>query len=194
MSLFVLVLTGGCALSPQTLMLRPFIDAPATPIGRDRALLLGVDDRRPEAALGRRGGVYDTALISPANSASDAVFAALAERLRAGGFQVVTEPQDGAGGGVAAALQVTLLRLDYVVRPDPLVLGPLFNEIRASAVLSATLTAAATRRSGVYQASSVQRQLGYPTAADNEETVNGVLSDALKQLLLDPELRTLLAR
>lgn len=194
----VLLAAGGCALSPQSLTLRPFIDVPAEPIGRGRPLVLQVSDERSQAEIGRRGGVYDTASINLGTDVSQAVFAALAERLEASGFEVRSGSDATAPLGSEPAddleLRVVVRRVAYTARPDPLIGGLLFNEISTQAALKASLTAAGLSRSGLYQASSVQRQLGYPTAAENEEIVNEVIAQALKQLLLDPELTLLLAR
>ena len=199
----MLLLTGlsACALSPQTVALRPYIDVRAEPIGRGRGLDLSVADARPGPELGRRGGVYDTAAITPRNDVAQAIQVALSERLEASGF--VTGPPappgaadagfPGAAPGAGPVMRVTLRELSYEVSSTPATGGPLLREVRLRAVVAAEVLNAGARRSGEYQASGAVRRLGYPGSAENEELINEVLAQALQRLMQDRNLLDLLA-
>lgn len=194
--LTLLLWLGGCALSPQQVLLRPFIDVPADLPGNGRSIKVTVTDDRQQPAFGHRGGVYNTAEITPRGDVAQAVFRALAERLQASRFTVINGAATGELTATAPAeleLAVQVRQLDYLTRNDLLVGGPLLNEIRLTALLTATARTAGASRSGRYQANSVLRRLGHPSAAENEEMINEVLSQALKQLLLDGQLRAMLA-
>jgi uncharacterized lipoprotein YajG len=82
----------SCALSPQTVAIKPLLNAQSYPLGRGRNLVREVLDQRPKFYFGSRGGVYHTALITPRTDVAQAIRQALAERLSANGFKVVLLP------------------------------------------------------------------------------------------------------
>ena len=184
---------ASCALSPQTVAVLPAIDVRAEPIGRGREILLAVIDQRPQQAIGARGGIYDTATITPRTDVVQGVEQALAERLEASGFNVIK-----ATGELAATpelgLQVAVLSIDYQALTGSQLGTPLLNEIKLSAEVNATATNSSGSRTGQYQALSQRRQMGYPNAEENEIMINDVLARALKQLLEDRNILELLAQ
>lgn len=189
MQAIMLLILAGCALSPQTVAIKPFVDARSQPIGRDRALALDVVDRRPQQAFGNRGGVYATALISPRTDVAQSVRQALAERLQASGFRIAP-----AGSEAPLALRVDIEKIDYIAHPDQLVGGGLVNEVRIQAAISALARNGGQTLSGQYQANSARRQLGHPKEVDNELFINEVVGETLRQLLHDPKIMGFLQR
>lgn len=180
--LALIFLAGGCALNPQTVAIAPLVDARSQAIGNNRTLALQVQDRRPRQPFGARGGVYDTALINPRTEVAQAVYQALEERLVASGFRV-----SKAVGSEPLALSVEILRIDYLSEPGTALGSPLVNQIRLHAAIAATARNGARILNSQYQASSTKRQIGYPSAAENERLINAVLAETLRQLLHDPD-------
>lgn len=170
----------GCALSPQNVSLQPRVNVAADPIGRGRPLTLIVTDQRSQQTFGSRGGVYETALLTPRNNVSDAVYKALAERLTAGGFTITQ-----ASVNSDLSLEVIIKNIDYVVRENAALSGPLINEVSVHAVIEAVVNNRGLIRSGQYQANSARRQVGYLSAAENEFIINEVIAQVLQQLLQD---------
>lgn len=193
--IFMLVLASlmvGCGLSPQTVALRPVLNVPSPAIGQGRSLALVVVDRRATPAFGSRGGVYDTALITPLTDVAAAVRKALAERLQASGFVIqATEAQNRVAA--ALALHVEINKIDYRII-GPAIGSPVVNDVQVKALLNATLRSANAGRSlsGTYQAASFRRVAAYPSAADNADLLNKVVATALQQLLQDPKMIDLL--
>ena len=189
----VLLVVSGCALSPQTVAVLPAIDVRAEPIGRGRDILLEVLDQRPQQVIGARGGVYDTATITPRTDVVQGVEQALAERLQASGFNV-SQGNTDSETVAELSLRVAVLTIDYQAQAGAQLGTPLVNEIKLSAEIEALVVNNNRRRAGQYQALSQRRQLGYPNAEENEIMINDVLAKALKQLLEDRSMLELLAQ
>ncbi len=177
------LLLSGCALSPQTVALVPRINVQAHPIGLGRELVLEVIDRRPDPAIGARGGIYDTAMITPRSPVDQILWEALAERLTASGFRVVaTRPEAPVG------LRVELLQLAYRASGQPVV-----SQVEVQAAISALVRNGPRSLTGQYQANASQVVLTAPAEAENERLINQVLGQVLARLLQDGEVLGLLA-
>lgn len=186
----VLLVSAGCALSPQTVTLSPLVDAAVPNIGRGRPLALAVTDERSSAVFGSRGGLYgDTALITPGDDVALSVRRALAERLTAAGFQVLPP-----GATAPHALSVDIRQLDYRLEIPSGLGGGMLHDARTEAVLDAVLTHPEGRHGARYRAGSVRRMVGYPDEADNAALLNEVVTQVLRQLLQDPRLLALLTK
>lgn len=176
MVLIASVALGACALSPQTITLKPAIDARSHPIGRSRELALEVVDLRPTQHFGSRGGVYgETALLNPQTDVVTTVRRALAERLTASQF-AVTPPNANA----PLALRVEIQRIDYIARGEPIV-----NEVRAVALIRAIVRNGGRTLTSQYQANTARRVVGPPGEAANEAILNEVMGKVLQRLLQD---------
>lgn len=173
----------GCALSPQTVVITPRIDVQSHPIGQGRALALEVVDQRPVDHFGYRGGVYDTAVISPQTDVAQTIRQALAERLRASQF-VVTPPRSDA----PISMRVEIQRIDYVASGEPVI-----TEVRAYAVIRVVIRHGERILTTQYQANSARRVLGPPRAAENEAIINEVIAQVLQRMLQDGAVLDLLA-
>lgn len=68
--LWLVVLCGACALSPQLVSIKPDIKVPVAQYGNQRDINIRVEDRRNTQVIGMRGGVYgDTSTIEIGNDA-----------------------------------------------------------------------------------------------------------------------------
>jgi len=185
----LILIVSGCAPQPQSIIVKPLVDARSQPIGNNRVLVLTVTDRRPQTTLGNLSANNKQQIpISSRSDVTQAVQQALSERLQASGFHIV-KPASTA----ALVLHIDIQRIDYAVSRDPLTVGLPINIIAVNAVLRAVARKQNRMLSGQYQANSTRRQLGYPSAVDNELLLNNVLAEALRQLLHDPELTAFLA-
>lgn len=183
--LFVLgsLLLGGCALSPQTVMLTPLVDVAVPVSGQGRTLRLQVEDIDPDSALGVRGGIYPTATVRPASPVDNAVRRALSERLSSAGFRIVDTDHP-------IGLTVTVVELSY--RSVPIGTAASVNDIVVQAILDAEAYNPNRRYGARYRHHRTERVLGYPSATANETLINAVLSETLRQLLQDRALLQLL--
>lgn len=180
--LLLISLLGGCALSPQTVVITPRIDVQSHPIGRGRALALEVVDQRPARHFGYRGGVYETAVISPHADVAQTIRQAIAERLRASQFEV-TSPSDAPLG-----MRVEIQRIDYVATGEPVI-----TEVRARAAIRVTIRNRERVLTSQYQANSARRVWGPPGESENEAIINEVIGQVLQRMLQDGAVLDLLA-
>ena len=80
----------SCALTPQSVALRPKVEVAATSLGRGRTVGVTVVDERPRSIVGYRGVGTMGATITTAGDPPSAVQAALADGLKRHGFNPVT--------------------------------------------------------------------------------------------------------
>jgi len=175
---------GGCALSPQTVAIKPLIDARSYPIGRGRSLALEVVDQRPVAHFGTRGGLYDTAFISPRTEVAPVIRQALAERLGADGFKVTLDQ-----ASAPLAIRVEIQRIDYIASGDPMK-----KEVRVEAAIRAVTRNGGRTLTSQYRASKTHQVLTPPDEVENEAIINEVVAEALRRLLQDGALLDLLGQ
>ena len=71
------LIMGGCAVSPQSVVLYPQATLTGPLYGQGRTMTIQVEDRRSSSVLGSRGGIYETSsVISISNDISAALLAA----------------------------------------------------------------------------------------------------------------------
>ena len=181
-----LPIVQGCALSPQSITLNPVLNVTVPPQAQTQTIVLKVLDLRPNKAFGTRGGVYDTALITPRTDVAQTLYRVLAERLQNGNFQL-----GASDNATLPMLEVRIERIDYGL--TSVIAGGLFNEIKVNALIQATAHNAGRALSGQYQAASTRRVSAYPSAQQNEALLNEVVGRALQSLLADQELLAVLS-
>lgn len=179
------VLLVGCALSPQSITVRPILDVSIPPSARPHIIQLQVRDMRSSQVFGTRGGIYNTALLEPRTDITSSIYRSLAERLRNGNFNIVTDNRSN-----SPLLEVRIKQIQY--SSSPIIAGGLINEIRINALFEATARHGNRTLSGQYQATSTQQVSGYPSAEANEKLINKVTAEALRQLLSDQKLLAVL--
>ena len=174
------LLLGACALSPQVVNLHPDVHpSQVPPAPAPDKVALEVVDARQSQLVGHRGGVYETAAISTAPGAAEAIRAALARALTDRGYGVLRPGE----GNADIHLKVELAGLGYATRTEGVK-----RVVETSATVRAVSTKGETTRTGEYRDSRTTEVLKPPDEAGNEELLNDVLSAALQRLVADPEL------
>lgn len=181
--LLIAALLGGCALSPQTIEVRPQPQVPAANVGNNSPVAVTVVDAREDRAFGTRGGVYkETALIRPSNDLDAIVAEIVKSSLQKQGFNAYNPP---AG---ATDLEVRLEEISYV--PES---GIVVNRVQTRAVIRAVASREDVTHTGVFK-SEVEHDLPLtPTAKQNREMITDVLTRSLERMLSDPKLLAFLA-
>ena len=174
---------AACANAPQQVNLQPFIEAPLSAIGRGRALSLEVVDKRSSPTVGYLAAVGGNPPLV-VNNVQGPLWQALAERLQ-GTAQFQVSQQAGA----PLALRVELVQLDYQTAGQPVV-----SEVRAHALIRASIRNGERTLNGQYQSNSARSVLGPPRAVDNEYLLNEAISRALDRMLSDPQVLAALNR
>jgi YD repeat-containing protein len=179
------VLLAACTSVPTELHVDPAVGVPASDIGRGLVVAVNVVDRRSGETAGRwhnrKGRRTEVAIDGDVVAV---IRQRVAAALRSQGF-VPT----GAGLGADRSLTVEVQRLEYLAAQRVLA-----SEVSVNVTVQGTVEIpdssyrvrydAQRRRQGVFDAGS----------AESLELVNGALSDALQQLLQDPQLLATLTR
>lgn len=174
---------AGCALSPQSIEIKPAANVQTTNIGQNQPVQVMAVDSRDQLAFGTRGGVYkETSLVQPANDVKAAVEEAVRQGLQQQGFNAFNPGEN------ATRLEVRLEQLDYV--PEE---GSVINQVTLTLTLLAEASRGDVIHTGTYK-SSVEHDLPLtPSASRNQQMVNDILSGAINRLLKDPEMLSFLA-
>ncbi len=172
------LLLAGCALSPQVISVQPALDTAALPQdGAARTLALTVTDVRPNAIVGYRGGVYETATISMAEDMTARMHTELARALAVRGFSVVP------AGTSSVKLQVELAQLGYKVTQ-----GQVTRTVEVTSIIRANSQSGEVTRTGEYRDTRTEEFVKPPSDSGNEALINAVLSAALQRLVADADL------
>jgi uncharacterized lipoprotein len=181
-SLFVLavlvLLTSGCAWTPQSAVLKPQLQSPLTSTGQGRPVLLTVVDERPRTTLGTRAITGVGAEISVQGDLTQIVKAAVTEGLQRQGFVVTPDkPAD------ARELRVEIRNLDYGVTA-----GIAYGTLRTECGLKGICIIGSTRPyERLYRGEHRETVLLVQTAEANEKYLNTALSEAINALLRDSQ-------
>jgi uncharacterized lipoprotein len=179
LALIIGLIITACALSPQTVTIYPTLHLPSRDIGRGRTIALEVIDARSSQSFGVRGGIYqETSVINPSGEIKVPVRNALATTLHNYRFAVALP-----GASAPLAMTVTIEDIRYTPSGAPLV-----NEVRADLALKALCRDGTRQYTGRYTARTSKRVLTAPSAEDNEEIINTVLSKGLESMMTDPGL------
>ncbi|MGQ0657377.1 MAG: YajG family lipoprotein [Chromatiales bacterium] len=173
----VAALVVGCALSPQSVQLEPGVSVETGDLGRGRTVALSVADRRPDKAIGTRGGVYSATSTITAGDVSAAVQKSMTEALTAMGFRV-----EGATTPADLRMQVNVDALTYSARGNPVV-----SAVEIGAKVSSTLETGAQQYSSRAGFTETRDVIRPPAPEDNEAYINDALAHALERLLRDPK-------
>lgn len=178
-------LVTACALTPQSVTLRPKVEVAATSLGQGRTVGVTVVDERPRSIVGYRGVGTMGATITTAGDPPSAVQAALADGLRRHGFNpVMGQVPEG------RELRVEIRGLDYTL--SQAVFG---RTLRTESTLKGVCVIGSTRPyEGTYRGEHEQSIHIVPSESANEEYLNLVLSRAIQRLLQDTQLIQCLAR
>ena len=178
-------LVTACALTPQSVTLRPKVEVAATSLGQGRTVGVTVVDERPRSIVGYRGVGTMGATITTAGDPPSAVQAALADGLRRHGFNpVMGQVPEG------RELRVEIRGLDYTL--SQAVFG---STLRTESTLKGICVIGSTRPyEGTYRGEYEESIHIVPSDSANEEYLNLVLSRAIQRLFQDTQLIQCLAR
>ena len=172
----LLVLTSGCAFTPQTAALKPDIQTTIPSVGNGRTVFLNVADERPRSTLGTRGAGMG-ADITVQGDLKNIVETAIANGLQSQGFEITFDkPSD------SRELRVEIRNLDYRVT-----LGFFVDTLRTECGLKAVCIIGSNRPyEHLYLGEHQESLMVYPSAEANEKYLNIALSKAINSLLQDP--------
>ena len=177
------LLIGGCAVSPQSVVVNPQASVSGPAYGQGRALAIEVEDRRASSVLGTRGGVYESSsVITIANSIDDALLLATSKAALQLGF-------DGTGSATPATMTVILDELNYDTKTQGIV-----NNISIDAKITIIVRVGGSSHTGHYQTQRSHKLTKFPNAQENQAFVNEVLSTSLERGFSDLSLANFLAQ
>ena len=170
------VLLAGCAQTSQQLHLDPRPDYPAASPGNGLVVAVSGADARPEAALGvlenRRS---EDAELTTEQDLGELVALAVADMLRAGGFEANVQGPDGG----QRQLEVVVERLEHHVS------SAVPRQVRTQVELSFEARNGERRLTGRNRHSRSDTVSGRPGAGENAAYVDQTLAGGLERLLRD---------
>tara|TARA_B110000503_G_scaffold6818_1_gene9249 strand:- start:8747 stop:9322 length:576 start_codon:yes stop_codon:yes gene_type:complete len=177
------LIIGGCAVSPQTIVLRPQASLAGPFYGQGRAITIKVEDRRSSSVLGSRGGIYkNSSVITIANDINAALLLAAQESAAQLGF-------DGSSSAAPAQLLLILEQLSYDTRTKGLI-----NTVSLSAKITLITSVGGSSHTGHYQTQSSHQFPQLPDAQKNQQIISEVLSTSLERGFSDISLANFLAK
>lgn len=183
MMMALTLLLGGCALSPQQVLVHPKVRVPSSNQGHNLPVKVIAVDARGKQAFGSRGGVYsDTATIGPSNDVRQALADAVRQGLQSLGFNAYNP------GDNATSLEVRLNKLDYVPSGNSVV-----HKVTVSLELDAIAKRGDTTHTATYKTSINHKSPFPPSQADNQKMINDILSQGIQDMLQDPKMVAFLA-
>ena len=177
------LLLGGCALSPQQVLVQPKVQVASSNQGHNLPVKVIAVDARGKKAFGSRGGVYsDTATIQPSNDVRQALADAVRQGLQSLGFNAYNP------GDNTTSLEVRLKKLDYVPSRDSVM-----HKVTVSLELDAIAKRGDTTHTATYKTSIDHKSPFPPSQADNQQMINDILAQGIQDLLQDPKMVAFLA-
>lgn len=191
LSKFFILLTCGffvsaCALSPQTVIVKPDLKVPSMPIGHNRAVSVDTRDLRRETTIGTLGGVYNSAYISTDANLERSVSQAAVTVLQSWDFAAVPSTL---GNSDMTTFTLEIIDIDYQ-RPKTNVGGNVVVKCRIGVKISKD----GATYSGEYLSQRSEQVAVIGTANGNKRMVNDTINQALNQVFLDSKLQRFMAR
>jgi uncharacterized lipoprotein len=183
--LFLLSLLGGCALTPQKVLLNPDVRVIESEAGKGKTVALKVADARPDKVLGYRTTRLDKdSIILTDSDIAKVAQEKLYEGLKKYGFSV-----DVLSEGAPRSLRVEVKTLQYSAPT-----GSWTGGIRIIAIVNAIVKNGDTTYENLYEVENKERVIIKPSQEKNEELINKTLADVLQRMLQDKKLTALLAK
>ncbi len=179
------LLLFACAMSPQTIVIKPTLNIQSMPIGHRRNISVGSRDLRRSATIGMRGGLYDSANISTDTSMTRSITQAAITVLQSWDFAALPATLDH---NPASHFEINVLAIDYE-RPVSEIAGHVTVKCR----VAVRVRMGGETFSGEYTSKFTEQVAVQPTANDNIRMVNQTLNQALSEIFLDPALKRFLA-
>jgi uncharacterized lipoprotein len=163
------LIIGGCAVSPQTIVLRPQATLTGPFYGQGRVLTIEVEDHR-------------TSVITIANDINAALLLAAQDSAAQLGF-------DGSSSAAPAHLRLILKELSYDTRTKGII-----NTISLDAKITLITSVGDSSHTGHYQTQRSHQFPQLPDAQKNQQIISEVLSTSLERGFSDISLANFLAK
>ena len=181
--LSLIALMGGCAVSPQSIMIYPQATLAGPFYGQGRALTIKVEDRRSSSVVGSRGGVYETSsVITIANDINAALLVAAQSSAAQLGF-------DGSSSAAPAQMTLILEQLNYATATKSLI-----HTISLEAKITLITSVGGSSHTGHYKTENSHQFSQLPDAQKNQQIISEVLSTTLERGFSDLSLANFLAK
>ena len=177
------LIIGGCAVSPQTIVLRPQATLTGPFYGQGRVLTIEVEDHRTSSVLGSRGGVYqNSSLITIGNDINAALLLTAQESAAQLGF-------NGSSSAAPAHLRLILEELSYDTRTKGII-----NTVSLDAKITLITSVGGSSHTGHYRTQRSHQFTQLPDAQKNQNIISEVLSTSLERGFSDISLANFLAK
>ena len=181
----LLSLLGGCAMTPQKVVLYPDVQVLGSEVGKGKTVGLSVTDARTDKVLGYRTTRLDKdSVILTYSDVAKVVQEKIYAGLKDYGFNV-----DVLSVNAQRSLKVEVVTL-YYSAPT----GSWTGGIRILAQIKAYVKNGNTTYDNLYEVEHNERVIIRPGQDKNEELINKTLADVLQRLLNDQKLVALLAK
>ena len=181
----LVVFTSSCALSPQTVVVKPDVRVASMPIGRGRPIAVTTRDQRRDAAMGERGGLYKSAELTTDERMVQSLNQSVVTVLQSWDFAAVPASM---GKPSMPTFVVEVLGLDYQ-HPASTVAGDVTVKCR----ISVRVEMGADFYEGEYTSRRTEQVPVMPTADINKRLVNETVSQALQRMFQDSKMQRFLA-
>lgn len=180
----VVVLTAGCAFTPQAVVIKPKIDVVTSEAGKDLELPLTVVDERPRQTIGTRGARGVGADMTIEGSLAEIVREAVAEGLAAQKFRPTR-----ANARALSNLRIEIRSLDYGIA-----VGFWAGTLKVDVALKAICSREGIRSyEMLYRGEHAESVQVVQSTEANNSYVSSAVSQAINFLLKDEQLSTCLA-
>lgn len=179
-------LISACAISPQTVAVKPDLQVPSMPIGRNRPISVETRDLRQDSTLGTLGGVYNSAYISTDAQMQRSITQSAITVLQSWDFAAV--PSNLANSDMAT-MTLEVLDMDYE-RPKTNVGGNVVVKCR----IGVKVNKDGAIYSGEYLSQRSEQVAVIGTPNGNKRMVNDTINQALNRVFLDEKLQRFMAR
>lgn len=177
---------SACALSPQTVVVKPDLKVPSMPIGHNRPMSVQTIDQRRDTTIGTLGGVYNSAYISTDEHMGRSLTQAAVTVLQSWDFAAVPA---ALGNSDMASFELQVISIDYK-RPQTEVGGNV--EVKCRIGVKVSINGASY--SAEYMSRRSEQVAVIGTTKGNRRIVNETISQALNQIFLDEKLQRFMAR
>jgi len=176
---------GGCALTPQTAVIKPNVELTETNEGHGAIVAVKVVDERPSNTLGHRGGgSLKGAKITTNQNIEGLIREEVMRGLITKGFKPISCDKNNKPN-----LKVEVRLLEYSTST-----GFWTGGVHTNAALKAIADVNGQTYEKIYRVENEKRVVVVPTASENEEYLNKLVSDILTKLFQDEKLIAMLAK
>lgn len=184
--LILTILLTACAMSPQTVYIKPELKVPTMPIGHGRPLAVETRDLRHDSTLGTLGGVYKTAALTTDTRIEQSITQEAITVLQ--GWDFVAAPTS-LSQPTTDRLTITLKNIEYQ-HPAVSVGGNVVVKCR----VAVRIERSGEIYNGEYLSQRSEQVALMGTVQGNRRLINETVSQALNQIFLDSKLQRFLSR